>query len=52
MLGDQATAETGLNKLKEAFARFAQNQQIWPLVYESKYLTRWPKHVVPEKKSD
>ncbi|KAL2187456.1 glycoside hydrolase family 81 protein [Thermothelomyces heterothallicus CBS 203.75] len=35
MLGDQAMAQTGLNQLKEAFARFAQNQQKYPLVYES-----------------
>ncbi|KAL2162044.1 hypothetical protein VTH06DRAFT_7829 [Thermothelomyces fergusii] len=35
MLGDQTLAQTGLSKLKEAFARFSRNQQRWPLVYES-----------------
>lgn len=35
MLGDRALAQTGLGQLKVAFARFADNQQQYPLVYES-----------------
>ncbi|KAM7198882.1 hypothetical protein V8F20_005949 [Naviculisporaceae sp. PSN 640] len=35
MLGDQELTHAGLEKLKEAFARFAQNKQQFPLVYES-----------------
>lgn len=31
-----ALARTGLDKLKAAFARFAENRQTYPLVYESK----------------
>jgi endoglucanase Acf2 len=34
MLKDKALAQTGLSRLKEAFAIFADNQQIHPLVYE------------------
>lgn len=35
MLGDSNLTAAGLQKLKEAFARFASNKQIYPLVYES-----------------
>jgi endo-1,3(4)-beta-glucanase len=35
LLGDTALAKTGLDTLKTAFARFAKNQQEYPLVYES-----------------
>lgn len=35
MLGDEGLAQAGLNQLKEAYARFAQNKQKYPLVYES-----------------
>ncbi|KAK4148773.1 glycoside hydrolase [Chaetomidium leptoderma] len=35
MLGDQGLAQAGLNQLKVAFARFSQNAQQYPLVYES-----------------
>ncbi|CZT13426.1 related to glucan 1,3-beta-glucosidase [Rhynchosporium graminicola] len=35
LLGDQALAQAGLNKLKQAFARFTQNSQTFPLVYET-----------------
>ncbi|KAL2075440.1 hypothetical protein VTL71DRAFT_383 [Oculimacula yallundae] len=35
LLTDQALAQAGLNRLKEAFARFTQNTQIFPLVYET-----------------
>ncbi|KAK0742339.1 glycosyl hydrolase family 81-domain-containing protein [Apiosordaria backusii] len=35
MLGDEALALTALNQLKQAFARFAENRQQFPLVYES-----------------
>ncbi|KAK4195210.1 glycosyl hydrolase family 81-domain-containing protein [Triangularia verruculosa] len=34
MLGDEALALTALNRLKQAFARFAENRQQFPLVYE------------------
>ncbi|VBB80051.1 Putative Glycoside Hydrolase Family 81 [Podospora comata] len=34
MLGDEALALTALNQLKQAFARFAENRQQFPLVYE------------------
>ncbi|KAK0672085.1 glycosyl hydrolase family 81-domain-containing protein [Cercophora samala] len=34
MLGDEALALTALNQLKQAFARFAENKQQFPLVYE------------------
>lgn len=37
MLGDKALAQSGLGKLKSAFATFAANKQKYPLVYESKY---------------
>jgi endo-1,3(4)-beta-glucanase len=36
LLGDQGLAQAGLNQLKLAFARFSQNAQQYPLVYESK----------------
>ncbi|KAK3692680.1 glycoside hydrolase family 81 protein [Podospora appendiculata] len=35
ILGDKALAQTGLNQLKVAFSRFSENQQQYPLVYES-----------------
>ncbi|KAK6223696.1 glycoside hydrolase family 81 protein [Colletotrichum tabaci] len=35
ILQDPALAQSGLNRLKAAFARFAANQQRFPLVYES-----------------
>lgn len=35
LLNDKATAADGLAKLKESFARFTENRQIHPLVYES-----------------
>ncbi|KAK3995908.1 glycosyl hydrolase family 81-domain-containing protein [Cladorrhinum sp. PSN332] len=35
IIGDEAMAFTALNQLKLAFARFAENQQQFPLVYES-----------------
>ncbi|KAL2136084.1 hypothetical protein VTI74DRAFT_5490 [Chaetomium olivicolor] len=35
LLGDPGLAQAGLNQLKVAFARFAQNAQQYPLVYES-----------------
>lgn len=34
MLGDEELAQAGLEKLKEAFAIFAENKQQHPLVYE------------------
>lgn len=37
MLGDTKLAQTGLGQLKMAFARFADNRQMYPLVHESKY---------------
>lgn len=36
LLGDTALASTGLSKLKSAFAVFKNQQQKYPLVYESK----------------
>ncbi|KAL2016098.1 hypothetical protein VTK56DRAFT_4272 [Thermocarpiscus australiensis] len=35
LLGDQALAQRGMSQLKVAFARFADNAQQYPLVYES-----------------
>ncbi|KAJ4293790.1 endo-1,3-beta glucanase [Collariella sp. IMI 366227] len=35
LLGDHTLAQTGLNQLKVAFARYSQNAQKYPLVYES-----------------
>ncbi|KAK4457840.1 hypothetical protein QBC42DRAFT_211796 [Cladorrhinum samala] len=35
ILGDGALASTALSRLKAAFARFAENRQQFPLVYES-----------------
>ncbi|KAH6618035.1 glycoside hydrolase family 81 protein [Chaetomium sp. MPI-SDFR-AT-0129] len=35
MLDDQGLAQAGLDQLKKAFSRFAQNTQQYPLVYES-----------------
>ncbi|KAK2061476.1 family 81 glycosyl hydrolase [Colletotrichum caudatum] len=35
ILRDPALAQSGLNRLKAAFAKFASNQQKFPLVYES-----------------
>ncbi|KAK4183050.1 glycosyl hydrolase family 81-domain-containing protein [Podospora australis] len=35
MLGQESLALTALNELKSAFARFAENKQKYPLVYES-----------------
>ncbi|KAK3381429.1 glycoside hydrolase family 81 protein [Podospora didyma] len=35
ILGDKPLAQAGLNQLKVAFARFAENKQLFPLVYES-----------------
>lgn len=35
LLGDQALADTALAKLKAAVARFVENRQTYPLVYES-----------------
>lgn len=35
IVGDTGLAQSGLNQLKGAFARFATNQQKFPLVYES-----------------
>ncbi len=37
LLGDQGLAQAGLQQLKVAFSRFAQNSQQFPLVYESKF---------------
>lgn len=37
LLGESALAAAGLEKLKAAMARFATNQQIYPLVFESEY---------------
>ena len=37
LLNEQALALAGLNKLKIAFARFANNQQTYPLVYDSRW---------------
>ena len=34
MLKDEELAQTGVAKLKQAFAIFAENQQKYPLVYE------------------
>ena len=42
MLGDKGLAQAGLNQLKTAFARFAQNAQQYPLVYESECLLLSP----------
>ena len=36
MLEDNPLAQAGLNQLKVAFARFAENKQQYPLVYECK----------------
>ncbi len=41
MLKDQALAQAGLDKLKEAFAVFANNKQKYPLVYERE-CPAWP----------
>jgi endo-1,3(4)-beta-glucanase len=38
MLGDPGLAQAGLDQLKIAFARFAKNEQQYPLVYESECL--------------
>ena len=35
MLGDQVLAQSGLKQLKVAFARFSENKQQYPLVYDS-----------------
>ncbi|KLU92148.1 endo-1,3(4)-beta-glucanase 1 [Magnaporthiopsis poae ATCC 64411] len=35
MLGDKQLAQAGLKKLKDAYARFAENRQKFPLFYES-----------------
>jgi endo-1,3(4)-beta-glucanase len=35
LTGNTSLASAGLSKLKKAFARFADNKQIYPLVYES-----------------
>ncbi|KAL8720243.1 MAG: hypothetical protein Q9225_002875 [Loekoesia sp. 1 TL-2023] len=35
LAGNRDLAQAGLNKLKQAFARFASNKQQFPLVYES-----------------
>ena len=35
MIGDKDLAQTSLTQLKTAFARFAENKQQYPLVYES-----------------
>ncbi|TVY89422.1 putative endo-1,3(4)-beta-glucanase [Lachnellula willkommii] len=35
ILGDTATAQAGLNNLKDAFGRFASNKQQFPLVYDT-----------------
>lgn len=35
IVGDKATAQAGLGKLKTAFARWANNQQQYPFYYES-----------------
>ncbi|KAK3941592.1 hypothetical protein QBC46DRAFT_258081 [Diplogelasinospora grovesii] len=35
ILGDNNLAQAGLERLKQAFARFAENKQQYPLVYES-----------------
>lgn len=37
LAGDVTVASAGLTKLKAAFARFASNQQKYPLVYESQW---------------
>lgn len=34
MLDDTALAQTGLEKLKAAYARFTENKQQYPLVYD------------------
>lgn len=36
MLGETALAAAGLEKLENAFAKFANNTQDFPLVYDSK----------------
>lgn len=36
MLGETALAAAGLQKLESAFAKFVNNTQIYPLVYDSK----------------
>jgi len=36
-VGDAALAQAGLNILKQSFARFVDNQQQYPLVYECKF---------------
>ncbi len=38
LLGDQGLAQAGLKQLKVAFARYSQNAQQYPLVYESESL--------------
>ena len=37
LAGDVSTAQAGLAKLEEAYERFANNTQIYPLVYESQW---------------
>ena len=37
LLGQPALAERGLQQLKTVFARFVNNKQIYPLVYDSKW---------------
>lgn len=38
LLGESALAAAGLQKLEAAMAVFAENRQIYPLVYESEYI--------------
>lgn len=37
IVGNTSLAQAGLNTLKQNFAVFVNNQQQYPLVYESKY---------------
>lgn len=47
LLGETALAAAGLQKLEEAFALFANNTQIYPLVYECKSRSNSPLPAIP-----
>lgn len=47
MLGETALAAAGLQKLESAFAKFVNNTQDYPLVYDSKHLFSLGVHYGP-----
>lgn len=49
LLGESALAAAGLEKLKAAMARFATNQQIYPLVFECEYTPKMRPNAMPSK---